>query len=335
MNDPLSKNPVKAILPLRGSDCSYHKFSELTTLDFSSLVPTDIPMKCDFIPPGPLGQPQIDIFDGFGWTRWSSQNWHIPVIATVLYLILIPLIKRFMATRDRFSLRWVVMGWNFLLSAFSFAGMFYTVPQLLFGETAGLFTKGLYPSICAHASSYGFGMPGFFVALFIYSKIAELVDTLWLLLRKSPVILLQWYHHFTVLLYCWHSYSSRIGTGLYFASMNYSVHSVMYFYYGLTQCGPGARRFSKKFARFITTIQLAQMVIGIGVTVGSMVYHARGDVCYVSLVNSVLGLLMYTSYFALFLQLYLANYVYNKTKASEATAEGKHLQSRTSRAKAS
>ena len=38
-------------------------------------------------------------------------------------------------------------------------------------------------------------------------------STLWLLLRKSPVILLHWYHHVTVLLYCWHAYSVRIGTG--------------------------------------------------------------------------------------------------------------------------
>ena len=55
---------------------------------------------------------------------------------------------------------------------------------------------------------------------------AELVDTLWLTLRKAPVIFLHWYHHVTVLLYCWHSYSSQIGTGLWFAAMNYSVHSV-------------------------------------------------------------------------------------------------------------
>ena len=41
-----------------------------------------------------------------------------------------------------------------------------------------------------------------------------------------------------MLLYCWHSYSARIGTGLWFAAMNYSVHAIMYAYFGLTQCGP-------------------------------------------------------------------------------------------------
>ena len=109
------------------------------------------------------------------------------------------------------------------------------------------------------------GEVGFFVALFIYSKLAELFDTLWLLLRKSPVILLHWYHHVTVLLYCWHSYSMRIGSGLWFASMNYTVHSIMYFYFGLTQCGPKGRRIAKKFSIAVTLLQLAQMVMGIAV----------------------------------------------------------------------
>ena len=52
----------------------------------------------------------------------------------------------------------------------------------------------------------------------------------------------------------------------------------------------------------ITTLQLTQMVFGIAVTVSSVIYHAQGRVCYVSLVNSGFGLAMYVSYFFLFLQ---------------------------------
>ena len=63
---------------------------------------------------------------------------------------------------------------------------------------------------------------------------------------------------------------------------------------------------------FITTMQLLQMVIGILVTVWSVVQHAQGAVCFVSLTNSLLGLMMYASYFVLFLQLFLSHYVYSK-----------------------
>ena len=48
--------------------------------------------------------------------------------------------------------------------------------------------------------------------------------------------------------------------------------------------------------------------------VSSLVYHANGHTCYVSIVNSVLGLLMYSSYFVLFLQLFLRSYVWKTRK---------------------
>ncbi len=44
------------------------------------------------------------------------------------------------------------------------------------------------------------------------------------MLRKKPLIFLHWYHHVTVLLYCWHSYYEQTTYGLYFIAMNYTVH---------------------------------------------------------------------------------------------------------------
>ena len=262
------------------------------------------------------------IWDGFYWTRWTSEHWAIPVIATAMYLVMIASLKSYMADKEKMRLQPLVIAWNFGLSFFSICGLIYCVPHLLFNERSGVISAGFYPSVCSHASAYGFGEVGFWVFLFIYSKLAELIDTLFLLLRKSPVILLHWYHHMTVLLYCWHAYSVRIGTGLWFASMNYSVHAIMYFYFGLTQCGPAGRKFAKNFAMLITSLQLLQMVVGIVVTVASVVYHANGHTCYVSLFNSLLGLVMYSSYFALFLQLFLNHYIYNAKKV-KATPSGK------------
>ena len=46
---------------------------------------------------------------------------------------------------------------------------------------------------------------------------------------SGQVIFLHWFHHVTVLLYCWHAYTATpAATGLWFAAMNYTVHSVMY-----------------------------------------------------------------------------------------------------------
>ncbi|KAL1529871.1 hypothetical protein AB1Y20_000801 [Prymnesium parvum] len=293
---------------LQSPECAYRDLRHWSPNDIWADLGRVLPESCDYMPPSARSH----IFNGFTATRWTSQHSEIPLIAVALYLIMIVVLKRLMAHRKPIYLQPIVLAWNFSLSLFSLAGVFYTVPQLLVGKDSGLLEGGWYSSVCSHSSSYGMGETGIFVALFIYSKLAELLDTLFLLLRKSPVILLHWYHHATVLLYCWHAYSVRIGSGLWFAAMNYSVHSLMYFYYGVTQMGPKSRSYAKKLAIFITTLQLLQMVVGIIVTVSSLVYHARGQTCYVNLTNSFLGLAMYSSYFVLFLQLFLQHYVFKK-----------------------
>ena len=42
---------------------------------------------------------------------------------------------------------------------------------------------------------------GFFIMLFNYSTVAEVFDTVLVLLAKKPIIALQWWHHSTVLLF--------------------------------------------------------------------------------------------------------------------------------------
>merc|ERR1719454_2129927 len=148
---------------------------------------------------------------------------------------------------------------------------------------------------------------------------AELVDTILLVLAQKPVIALQWWHHSTVLLYCWHSYSASIATGVWFCCMNYAVHSVMYGYFAVT--ATKYRKLVTPYAIFITLAQLLQMVVGMYVTVKAVLYQAEGNECHVNKTNSVLGLLMYFSYFVLFSKLFIDNYLLKKKKAMDAKAE--------------
>merc|ERR1711897_58908 len=216
--------------------------------------------------------------------------------------LLIPSLKRLVARRGRFDVKGMAFWWNSLLSLFSWCGVAACVPVLV----QSLWEHGLYFTTCAPASWYGSGWSGLFVALFIYSKIAELMDTVLLLLAGKPVIALQWWHHSTVLLYCWHSYSVRIATGAWFACMNYSVHSIMYGYFAIM--GTQYRKMVSPYAIYITLLQLVQMLVGMFVTVKAVLYQASGDECHVNKTNSVLGLSMYASYFVLFFKLFVDNY---------------------------
>jgi len=248
------------------------------------------------------------IFSGTYWSRLTAEHWEVPLFAVAVYIIAIPLLRRLVAWRGRFDVRNFAFWWNTLLSVFSWCGVAACVPVLL----TTLLEHGLFFTTCAPAAWYGSGIHGMFIALFIYSKIAELVDTVLLLLAGKPVIALQWWHHSTVLLYCWHSYAARIATGAWFACMNYTVHSIMYGYFAIT-----ATKYRKRvvpYAIYITLLQLLQMLVGMFVTVKAVMYQAAGEECHVNKTNSILGLAMYASYFVLFFKLFVDNY-YLKPKS--------------------
>merc|ERR1712207_140278 len=226
---------------------------------------------------------------------------------------LIPVLKRPVARSGRFDVKGFAFWWNASLSLFSWCGVAACVPVL----AHSLWEHGLYFTTCAPASWYGSGWSGLFVALFIYSKIAELMDTVLLLLAGKPVIALQWWHHSTVLLYCWHSYTVRIATGAWFACMNYTVHSLMYGYFAVM--GTQYRKAVSRLAIYVTLLQLVQMLVGMFVTIKAVLYQAAGDECHVNKTNSILGLSMYASYFLLFFRLFVDNY-YSKPKGVQKRA---------------
>ncbi len=65
----------------------------------------------------------------------------------------------------------------------------------------------------------------------------EFGDTVFIVLRKRPVIILHWYHHTTVLVFCWHSYRELTSMARWFVAVNYAVHSCMYTYYAVRAAG--------------------------------------------------------------------------------------------------
>jgi len=249
------------------------------------------------------------------WSRTLALNWHIPLTAACLYLVGIVALKKYVQIRGKFDVKGFAFYWNVLLSAFSWAGVFACAPVLL----KALHENGLYFATCAPAEWYGMGLSGTFILLFVLSKLAELVDTVLLVLSGKPVILLHWWHHTTVMLYCWHSYSSRISTGIWFAAMNYFVHSIMYAYFAATQTP--IRKHIFPYAMYITLLQIVQMLVGIWITVKAVLYQIDGQECHVNKTNSVLGLLMYLSYFLLFAKLFIDHYLLGrKTSACKPAA---------------
>jgi hypothetical protein len=177
--------------------------------------------------------------------------------------------------------------------------------------------------VCAPAEpSFGHGAAGFWMMLFVFSKLPELIDTVILVMRKTPVIFLHWFHHATVLLFCWHSYATRSSAGLYFASMNYGVHALMYFYFFLT-----ARGIKPGWNQIVTTLQISQMFVGMFIC-GAVAYFqfVAEKTCDTRLENLASGSAMYAAYAVLFIFFALEKYITgkssleNKRRAPKAAA---------------
>jgi len=284
-----------------------HFWQELTTFD--ELAIADLNWR--------------EIFDARPAMTWLRGTWSYIWIVLVFYVALVFLGQHIMASRERIYFRTAIFYWNCFLAIFSLMGFWYMLPVLLLSPHAGLLSKGLKATVCSNASWYANGVSGFFLFAFILSKLGELVDTVWLVLGKRQVIFLHWYHHFTVLLFCWHGYSKAIPTGIWFAIVNYGVHSIMYTYYAMTQFNQHVRCFARPFAPFITIVQTSQMVLGLGIIFSNMYYASTDENCETDASNNLLGLLMYFSYFVLFARIFVNRFWRQKTSWAKVGDSGR------------
>ncbi|GMR45985.1 hypothetical protein PMAYCL1PPCAC_16180, partial [Pristionchus mayeri] len=142
-------------------------------------------------------------------------NWSHTIWIAALYVSIVHILKRFMATRKAFELRVPMILWNAALALFSLAGTIRMGEEFIHV----LRTRPLLDSISYTVDP---GQLGAFWALcFALSKVFELGDTIFILLRKKKLLFLHWYHHAVVLVYVWHAAREVVAGGRWFITMNY------------------------------------------------------------------------------------------------------------------
>lgn len=98
--------------------------------------------------------------------------------------------------------------------------------------------------------------------LFYISKLVELFDTFFFILRKKPnqISFLHVYHHSSMCMLWWTVVKWTSGGTSYFgASLNCFVHVVMYTYYMLSAFGPQYRKYLW-WKKYLTSLQLLQFM---------------------------------------------------------------------------
>ena len=223
----------------------------------------------------------------------------VPIIS-ILYLAAIPFGQWLMRDRKPFKLTGLLTGWNMALCIFSFVGSVRMVPFVayLVGK------NGVGYMLCRNTLSLLHrGPPPLWMWLFVWSKFPELLDTVFLVLRKKNVNFLHWFHHVTVMGYCWYASGYEQPSGILFATMNYVVHTVMYFYYFLTSLG-----YRPRWGKLVTVLQIAQMIAGTCLTIyhGYLSHYVPN--CYCHKKSHTLSFLMYGIYLYLFVTFFVSRY---------------------------
>lgn len=215
-----------------------------------------------------------------------------------------------MKDRPRFTLQKLLIFWNILLASFSIFGTvrIWMVMKDLYS------IHGFKGTICHATDSKEPGgyftnhISCFWSCLFILSKVPELLDTGFIVLRKQKLIFLHWYHHITVMIYSWYSFRDRLSGCQYYVSMNLFVHAIMYTYYAFRAMKV---KIPKPIAICITFLQISQMFIGVAVQF--FIYSWRKEAnCPTHYYNIRAAALMYGSYYLLFAKFFMDAYIFPK-----------------------
>uniref|UniRef100_A0A158R498 Elongation of very long chain fatty acids protein n=1 Tax=Syphacia muris TaxID=451379 RepID=A0A158R498_9BILA len=284
-----------------------------------------------------------DILFGSEWSvdrTISFMNQWVPTSYKIVagYLCMVYFGQKMMRNREAFHLEGLLALWNLCFSFFSGLATYKLAPELFWSirnlgivvdrnvmreELEEFFFEGSY---CENAEYYLNPSTGWWGWMFVMSKAPELGDTLFLILRKRPVIFVHWYHHALTFLYAQITYSELQAWCRWSLALNLAVHTVMYFYFAIRAMHFKTPRY---VAKFITSIQIIQFIINVIIFAHLFYIKYYGTVpsCNVTWNVLSIGGLMYLSYLYLFMDFFYNAYIVRKpvAKVQEVQPEVAHV----------
>ncbi|XP_049620298.1 elongation of very long chain fatty acids protein 3 [Suncus etruscus] len=239
-------------------------------------------------------------------SNYMDEYWATSFIIVPIYLLLIFVGKTYMKNRKGFNLQKPLILWSFSLAVFSIIGA-----VRMWGYMSILWHNYNMMNTVCFSIFIDSTTVKFWSSIFAVSKIVELGDTAFIILRKRPLIFVHWYHHSSVLMFTFFGYYKKMPGGGWFMTINFGVHAIMYTYYTLKACHINTPRI---LPILITSLQILQMVAGLLVSI--MVYFWRQeDGCSTTENELFWSALLYISYFILFANFFIRAYIIPKDKA--------------------
>ncbi|XP_078508742.1 very long chain fatty acid elongase 4-like [Lissotriton helveticus] len=224
-----------------------------------------------------------------------------------LYLLVVVFGPRMMQNREPLKLTSVLITYNFALVSLS---------VYMFFEFLVTSLRANYSYLCQPVD-YSHSELGLRMARvcwwFFFSKVIELLDTIFFILRKKfdQISFLHVYHHATMIFNWWSGVKYVAGGQSFFIGMlNSFVHIFMYLYYGLAVMGPRMQKYLW-WKRYLTIMQLSQFVA----IAAHSSYNLFTDCDFPDGFNSIVFIYI-VSLILLFSNFYIQTYLRGKKKTT-------------------